>query len=72
MSVSRLPEPGRPVDPIEELRDEVHLLKQIVRKANAILTDDDTYEQVQKRYAGLRAEYTAARASYFTRFGRSL
>ncbi len=56
---------------VKDLQDEVALLKAIARKAAAILSDDDSIEQIRRRYHGLRDEYDQARAAYLQRFGRS-
>lgn len=54
------------------LRDEVHALRRIVRAAAEILTDDDDYATVRKRFeGGLRDRYREARADFVRRFQRS-
>ncbi len=56
----------------KDLQDEIHLLKAICRKAGAILSHDDNFETIKRRFdGGLGDEYHAAKAAYFQRFGRS-
>lgn len=56
---------------LAEALEEVTILKQIARAAGAMLSEDDSAEQIRKRDPELRARWIAARAAYYQRFGRS-
>lgn len=58
---------------LNELRDEVHLLRQIVRAAGSVLSDDDDFDTLRRRWEeGGRARFNGARAAYYQRFKRSI
>lgn len=51
---------------------EIHYLRRICRAAGAILSDDDNFDMIRKRFDGeLRAQYVQARADYYQFTGRS-
>ena len=64
---------------IQSLQEQIRLLRQICKAASAILSDDDNFETLRRRYEqaaypgepSLREQYHAAKAAYFRFTGRS-